>query len=393
MESFMKKLLLSIVLLISANQTAAMKWSWDPSTTHHPDSNWTKEKVPTTLMVLEKDQPITDELLLSLNPEWKLINDYSQKQKNQIMDDALNYPGGDSEWYIQRSLIALAICAGADVQSTTEYQAPAIHNAVVHSDYPCTKYLLEKKADPNCKYYGISTLECAKNKELAALLIAHGARIPTDILYKCTYNDYPADLMQFYINKGIRLIPDEFNSTPLHSLVAKDISDNQILKIQILLKAGVDATLKNIHGDTALHIATEDKSRKIGKSFIIGKDKNRILCKNFTDCYIERHRGFLQFLAHIRQVCPTLHKTKDLLKQYFMESALHIKSLRIVLNLQDSAGKTPFDILPIEELNPATCRYQKYLELKKASAKDSSGSKVKEEPVGSKSLPSIEDVN
>jgi hypothetical protein len=391
----MKKLSLSIVLLISANQTAAMEWSWDPSTTHHPDSNWTKEKVPTTLMVLEKDQPITDELLLSLNPEWKLINDYSQKQKNQIMHAALNYPGGDPEWYIRRSLIALAICAGADVQSTTGYRAPAIHNAVVHSDCPCTKYLLEKNADPSCHHNGMMPLHKAKNKDIAALLIAHGAKVPKDILAYCSFGHYQSDLMQLYIEKGIQPTPNYLNWTPLHSTIAHGFActNNQILKMHILLTAGVDATQKNNHGDTALHIATEDKSHKIGESSIIGKDNNRILCKNFTDCYIERHRGFLQFLAHIRQVCPTLYKTKDLLKQYFMESALHIKSLRIVLNLQDSAGKTPFDILPIEELNPATCRYQKYLELKKASAKDSSGSKVKEEPVGSKSLPSIEDVD
>jgi hypothetical protein len=48
-----------------------------------------------------------------------------------------------------------------------------------------------------------------------------------------------------------------------------------------------------------------------------------------------------------------------------MESASHINNLRALLNIKNQTGQTPYNILPIEKLNPKTCTYENLRQLMK----------------------------
>jgi hypothetical protein len=188
-----------------------------------------------------------------------------------------------------------------------------------------------------------ASLMDVKTTQLAALLIKHGAQIPENMLVYCCNYKYPASLMQFYLDQGIRPNLNLSNTAtlPLHHLVSGNDKENQVEKAQILLHAGLDIMYKDREGDTALHKAA--LARRMG--YITS------WCEWLINPYIAQHRALIIFLGCIKKKHYNFYKYKDVRRFCFQQLA-SMKKLRTLLSATNNEGKTAFAILPHDELNP-----------------------------------------
>lgn len=191
----MKKTLLSITLVLMSAYANGMKTA--APACHHTVTLSEKEFQPTPsnparliphqLSIPHDNEPITDDLLLTLNPAWgPLRTSLTQNQKNIIFNQSKYYKFLPDEWEPniayreRRCLFAIAICIGAD-PNTFEYTSPFI-DCLIKNDYELVAYLLSKGANPNSRMSEshevplVYVAWCQDNK-IAKLLISYGANI------------------------------------------------------------------------------------------------------------------------------------------------------------------------------------------------------------------------
>ncbi len=347
--------------------------------THVTALQWTKEPVPECAALLAKDQLISDELLLSLNPEWRRIKEtFSPGKKNQLLHDAVmpfwfKSKGSTPQMYHgMRNFIALAICIGAD--PTNIRPVSLLSLSLESRDVPLTRYLLEKKVDPNWGIYGEDLLLLeATTCELAALLIDYGAKIPDNILKHCTFLQHDPELLQFYLDRGIPPKTDLWQWTLLHEVVDSDtFYGNMIPRMRIALKTGIDVAHQNLDRNTALHFAARHKnpSLELINNVLIGH-------------YAEEHAGFIQFLMYLKRNYRSLYAPTDLRKKFFtgpsplgkihelLEKRGKIKNKvglyenQTAYELCQDRAQNP-DPLLLDALNPEKWTYATYLRIKLA---------------------------
>jgi ankyrin repeat protein len=306
---------------------------------------------PDHITLLNGDEPITDELLLELNPEWESVKESSQETKNRTLGWALaNVLHGQSA----QTLIALAICVGADPNYRTLHEKEtALNHSLDESDYELTKYLLSKKADANQEArWGKAPLQFAKTPQIATLLLDYGAEISQKIVETFSDPSYPAHLVEFFVAKGVRLGPNAEGESVLHQVMSyhmhifdADNGENRIKKLHILLNAGLDSTLQTNSGNTVLHLAA-------------GCTKYTKICQILMNHHINFYFGtFFTLLLCLKKNPHIPYPSKDIRIMLFMQ--VIIQQVRNLLNKKNNIGKTAYDVWPIEELNPETCSYEK----------------------------------
>ena len=172
------------------------------------------------------------------------------------------------------------MCAGADPNAKSkEYRARALVAPIAANDFSLLKLLLEQKANPNKATPGMFSLCWAENREIAELLVKHGATVNCrcdgrkTLLHRAikspiggpSWGSCSPDLVEYYIQQNISINSvDDNNDTALHvlSMQASDpftSSDNLIRTAQALLKAGINLDTKNREGKTAQDYLRECK--------------------------------------------------------------------------------------------------------------------------------------
>ena len=328
--------------------------------------------MPTHVTLLNLDEPINDDLVLALNPEWRQLKEnFSDAQKQEIFFQALRYKYAKEKaafklwkaanWKVKRTLLAMAVCIGANPNRKLKLASPILLEASQAQDFHLTQYLLEKGANPN-KGAAIGTvpLRLAKSIPLAELFISHGAKVPGDILVACCWPDYPVEMVQFYLDRHIQPVPGILSRGSLHCHKFAE-SSTQIEKVRKLLKAGTNVAIQGrIDRGTGLHEAAGQR--------------NIVMCMAIIIHYIEQHKALLAYLKCLKNEFPYFYRNKDIRKFCFMEVS-PLRQLRALLNIKNKRGETAYAILPIDELNPATCNYAKFATLGKGPQSDESATK------------------
>jgi len=131
------------------------------------DPEWLEKKIqprnlliPNQVRLLDYYNPITDELVASLNPEWMPLKEtLSPQQKCELLDAVLHYPVRHN-YSIERTLTSIAVCIGTDPNPDGENNMEcyiggslflvssrgmsALDESVIFNDYHAAKYILEK---------------------------------------------------------------------------------------------------------------------------------------------------------------------------------------------------------------------------------------------------------
>ncbi len=207
----------------------------------------------------------------------------SQEQKNNQLGD--NTDNRNFEEYPKtRCKISGWVCAGADPNAKSkEYRARALVAPIAANDFSLLKLLLEQKANPNKATPGMFSLCWAENREIAELLVKHGARVNCKcngyetLLHRAikspiggpSWGSCSSDLVEYYIQQNISINSvDDSDETALHVLSTQasnpapiffTSSDNLIRTAQALLKAGINLDTKNREGKTAQDYLRECK--------------------------------------------------------------------------------------------------------------------------------------
>lgn len=353
----MKKFLLILLAALALQSSlTAMQPDQNERRVVQLNPEWrTENQVPDKVTILEFDEPITDELLLQLNPEWiALKKSLTREQKSKILAEAAFYIPGDPS--IKRCLMALSICIGADPDSSKYGNSnSALWHSSFRQDYQFAKYILAKGANPNLKNTSLNCTSLAhvKNVALAELFISYGAQLSEESALKdCANEDYPAELLQFYLDKGIKIKTTMGISwTHLHDIASGPDDENQVKKTQLLLNAGLDQTIKNTWDLIALHTAAIHKRKKI--------------CTTLVNHYLEQHKRFLTLLWCLKKQFPYFYGHRDAKRLLFGQGFSDaMPKLRELLKITTRKGQTAYELLPIPELDPNTCTYEKYLKLK-----------------------------
>ncbi len=328
------------------------------------------ENPPKYLTLLPDDEPITDEMLLRLNPEWQSLKSLDKETKKKIKIAATHY-GVPEHLKIPRALIALAICIGAN-PSKTPY--PLSFSAYTN-DLHLTHYLLAKGASPKNKWSDISSpLMLSRTVQMAQLLIDHGAPLEGGELYTACIQeeDTALELLKFYLKNGA--YPDSSriirNMGPFHFLcgdhpiieiagsipklkLCSDISPLSLAKTELLLKYNIPPYDPNGAAFTPLHLAARIKTKNAQK-----------FCAQLIHYYVKRYKGLLTFLWWLKNNYPLLHAQKMLLKQYFIHCTDNpLRMLREFISKRDSGDEgsfTAFDYWPIDLLNPYKKSYEEF---------------------------------
>ncbi|KAK2713988.1 hypothetical protein QYM36_009768 [Artemia franciscana] len=171
----------------------------------------------------------------------------------------------------------LLVSHGAEVNCLTSENSTPLHLATFCDKTCVTKYLLKNGADPNLKncYYK-TALHCAAeeaNLDICQLLVSHGAEV-----------NFLASATQL---------------TPLHFAI---LCDKTYVAIY-LLENGVDHSLKDCFGNTALHYASEKGNLDICQLLVShGAEVNCLTSENLTP-------------LHLTTFCDKTCVTKYLLKK------------------------------------------------------------------------------
>ena len=198
-------------------------------------------------------------------------------------------------------------------------------------------------------------------------------KLPKYLWYVLCREDRPVELLQFYLARGIKPAPvnNSGNQTPLlHELFGMRSpecqSKDQIAKVRLLLTTDIDVMHRNWNGETALHVAA------------VYLQARKDLCMVLIDHYLEQHQAFLGFLWYLKNNFPNFYQVRDLRKLCFKELS-PIRKLRDLLSIKNTNDKAAHDLSPIDELDPATCTYEKFMNLRKTEQAESAIKRIKEE--------------
>ena len=214
---------------------------------------------------------------LSLNATCKSLNDipylakflqrYSHTEKNESMKKLLWKTNVFSYWNHRNALLLLTY-AGANHDAHSD--SPLLRKAIHQNDSDMIKVLFEHKVDPNSKdsmewpiFFSIKT------PEIGQLFIDNRLDIHAssnfclpNVLWSCLIHNRSANLIAFYLNKGIdpRKI-NSYNACILHLLPLWDWQDMETVKL--LLKTIPDMiNTVNQNGETPLDIAEKPFFKK-----------------------------------------------------------------------------------------------------------------------------------
>lgn len=148
-----------------------------------------------------------------------------------------------------------------------------LHGGILENHFEFVKFLLEHKMDPNtCNEEGIPALFYADNREMAALLVAHGA-----------------DVKRVQKPEGVSLFG---------YAVIQHTNPESINLLSYYLEQGVDMNNVDDKENTALHLLADQnnwiyKSEKVQKNFL---DKARLLLKARISLKFNKRRETAQQL-------------------------------------------------------------------------------------------------
>jgi hypothetical protein len=200
-----------------------------------------------------------------------------REKKNDLIADLKDYMHGREKYSKNRCKTAGWVCAGADpnTRPKTRPFLYTIEDPVRHNDYWLLKILLEHKLHPNVWEGPYNTpLYLAKKKEIAELLVAHGAKTNwTDsshgitLLHVAAWAEKSSDLLEYYIQQNIpiNVIDIVDYHTALHRLslwCGSHSHEELVKKAHLLFKAGIDIDAKAQHGQTAQDMLRECQEDK-----------------------------------------------------------------------------------------------------------------------------------
>lgn len=160
--------------------------------------------------------------------------------------------------------------------------------------------------------------------------------------------------MPFYYDLGVRPcepIDNPINRVPAFHILLRPthspaLEEEQIKKIQFLLQKGLSASARDRDKRAVFHLIAVENNRKV--------------CSVLINHYVEQHTIFWELLMQFRRKFSSFYGQKDMLRLCVREFGISgISELRRLLNERDNQNRRPFDIWPIEELNPANCSYEK----------------------------------
>ncbi len=182
----------------------------------------------------------------------------TQEQKNNELDDSC------AEYSTQRCKIGGWVCAGANPNISFKRPWRPLLDPLQNDDFWLVKILLEHKAKPNKNIIlGEPALSYAKNKEIAELLVAHGAKVNwkgaksgNTLLHRAIMQGRLPDLLEYYIEQKVFINSlNHYNETALHELsywCTVQSRGDVIKKARLLFKAGIDIDIDaNKDGKTA----------------------------------------------------------------------------------------------------------------------------------------------
>ena len=164
---------------------------------------------------------------------------------------------------------------GATVNDKDPYGAPLIHVAArFNSDVDVMKYLIEKGADVNAKFFdGMTTplffaVVFNSNIEVAKILIDKGADVnakdilgQTPLLCAASLSDSNIDVLKYLIDKGADVNAKDIGSqTPLH--YAAQSPNPNIETLKYLIEKGADVNAKDKRGQTPLDFVGPNKEKE-----------------------------------------------------------------------------------------------------------------------------------
>ena len=156
----------------------------------------------------------------------------------------------------QSHMVRALLSAGFDVNTRLERGYTALHVAAWNEKPEIVSLLLEFHADTNAiADNGATPLACAKTREVAQLLIDHGAR--TDfvdskgrtLLHLAAWYG-SAELVSLLVERGldVNAVAGESELAPLHFAATREVAER-------LLASGADASRRDKHGRTAVALA------------------------------------------------------------------------------------------------------------------------------------------
>jgi hypothetical protein len=316
------------------------------------DPEWEPEslrgKLPQEITIFDKYTLISDELLAKLNPEWqKLTHALSRDEKNELLNSLHWYPGGDCSDHISRCLYAQAIAIGADA-STKRWADSSLSYATLKDDYELAKYVLAKLPQEQKKFEQ-DAVRSAKSVQVAGLLLANDVPIPAGVVENCIIQGRSVRLMRFYLQNGANPNGCLDSFTALHRCTFDNLS---LPFVPLLLSSGADIGLKNRYGNTIFHEAAN-------------RD-NREFCECVVDYFLTKEKvAIISYLGCLKKNAPKFYHEIKHLHQALFRSFSPIAMLEEVLEVKNKAGRTAYEIKPLEILNPSNCTYPKLKQLRR----------------------------
>jgi hypothetical protein len=191
--------------------------------------------------------------------------EYLVKQRPQYLDMRNNR--GESLLHICKSaeVARLLLAKGVKVDAKTKWNATPLIYAASHPTMGFASVLIENGADMNFMDDHYNTpLSRAYNKEMAAFLVAHGAKVPKDALVSEAVRG-GVEFAQYLVEQGAEInTKNRFGDTPLHYVAKYAVERDVIAYIETaswLILNGAEVNAVNKAGespfDSAKHASPE----------------------------------------------------------------------------------------------------------------------------------------